>query len=196
VMSALVRSLAIMFVAVSARLLLRVLARPNRRGPQVPSILSFPVAQSDTAAALANPDAPNHAGQGVVRPQADAGARPRARLCGYADGCMSGAVALRLPGPAWQVMRLSRNRNWETRTDRLLERFWRECQEGRLEWPLGRRHVAAAGGPTISGHASHQNRTGCRHLVHAHADHVLSREERETTERELVAPMSSVDREV
>src|ERR1044071_3967237 len=30
----------------------------------------------------------------------------------YARGCLAGAVALPINGPGWQVMRLSRNRNW------------------------------------------------------------------------------------
>ena len=30
----------------------------------------------------------------------------------YAKGCMAGGMALPVDGPAWQVMRLSRNRNW------------------------------------------------------------------------------------
>jgi Penicillin-insensitive murein endopeptidase len=30
----------------------------------------------------------------------------------YARGCLSGGVALPISGPNWQVMRLSRNRNW------------------------------------------------------------------------------------
>ena len=30
----------------------------------------------------------------------------------YAKGCQAGAVALPVEGPAWQAMRLSRNRNW------------------------------------------------------------------------------------
>lgn len=30
----------------------------------------------------------------------------------YARGCMAGAEALPITGPTWQVMRLSRNRNW------------------------------------------------------------------------------------
>ncbi|MGV1015326.1 MAG: penicillin-insensitive murein endopeptidase, partial [Methyloceanibacter sp.] len=31
---------------------------------------------------------------------------------GYAKGCLAGGVPLSLNGPNWQVMRLSRNRNW------------------------------------------------------------------------------------
>ena len=30
----------------------------------------------------------------------------------YAKGCLAGAAALPVDGPAWQAMRLSRNRNW------------------------------------------------------------------------------------
>ena len=30
----------------------------------------------------------------------------------YSRGCLAGAVALPVIGPSWQVMRLSRNRNW------------------------------------------------------------------------------------
>src|SRR5262249_14285282 len=30
----------------------------------------------------------------------------------YAHGCLAGAEALPINGPTWQVMRLSRNRNW------------------------------------------------------------------------------------
>ena len=30
----------------------------------------------------------------------------------YSSGCLAGAVALPINGPTWQVMRLSRNRNW------------------------------------------------------------------------------------
>ena len=30
----------------------------------------------------------------------------------YARGCLAGGVALPINGPDWQVMRLSRNRNW------------------------------------------------------------------------------------
>src|SRR5262249_11772413 len=37
----------------------------------------------------------------------------QARTIGfYSKGCLAGAVALPINGPTWQVMRLSRNRNW------------------------------------------------------------------------------------
>jgi penicillin-insensitive murein endopeptidase len=42
----------------------------------------------------------------------------------YARGCLAGAVSLPINGPDWQVMRLSRNRNWgHPRLLDFLERF-------------------------------------------------------------------------
>src|SRR6185312_2568551 len=42
----------------------------------------------------------------------------------YTNGCITGAVALPITGPTWQVMRLSRNRNWgHPKMVSLLERF-------------------------------------------------------------------------
>ena len=35
-----------------------------------------------------------------------------ASIGSYAKGCLAGGVALPINGPDWQVMRLSRNRNW------------------------------------------------------------------------------------
>ena len=41
----------------------------------------------------------------------------KARAIGsYAKGCLAGAKAVPINGEAWQVMRLSRNRNWATPT--------------------------------------------------------------------------------
>ena len=33
----------------------------------------------------------------------------------YSKGCLAGAVALPINGETWQVMRVSRNRNWDIR---------------------------------------------------------------------------------
>jgi hypothetical protein len=47
----------------------------------------------------------------------------------YARGCLAGAVALPINGPDWQVMRLSRNRNWgHPRLLDFLERFAANAQ--------------------------------------------------------------------
>ena len=37
---------------------------------------------------------------------------PARSIGGYSDGCLAGATQLPNNGPSWQVMRLSRNRNW------------------------------------------------------------------------------------
>lgn len=75
----------------------------------------------------------------------------------YARGCLAGAVALPESGPNWQVMRLSRNRNWGHPA--LLEFVQRlSASARRLGWP--RLYIGdisqPRGGPMSSGHSSHQ----------------------------------------
>ena len=70
----------------------------------------------------------------------------------YARGCLSGGVALPISGPNWQVMRLSRNRNWgHPRMVSFLERFANDAR--RLDgWPglLIGDMAQPRGGPKIS----------------------------------------------
>ena len=75
----------------------------------------------------------------------------------YSKGCLSGAVALPINGATWQVMRLSRNRNWgHPNLVQFLERLaaqgpktgWRGLLVGDMSQPRG--------GPMLTGHASHQ----------------------------------------
>jgi penicillin-insensitive murein endopeptidase len=82
-----------------------------------------------------------------------------ARAIGYySHGCLSGAVPLPIDGPAWQEMRLSRNRNWgHPELIALIERFALDAQK--LDgWPglLMGDIAQPRGGPMSSGHASHQ----------------------------------------
>ncbi|HEY8194376.1 MAG TPA: penicillin-insensitive murein endopeptidase [Hyphomicrobium sp.] len=82
-----------------------------------------------------------------------------ARAIGYyAHGCLSGAVPLPIDGPAWQEMRLSRNRNWgHPELIALIERFAKDAQK--LDgWPglLVGDIAQPRGGPMLNGHASHQ----------------------------------------
>jgi penicillin-insensitive murein endopeptidase len=80
-----------------------------------------------------------------------------APLGGYAGGCLAGGGALPESGPAWQAMRLSRNRNWgHPALIAFLERLGREAQA--LGWPgiwVGDLSQPR-GGPMPSGHRSHQ----------------------------------------
>src|SRR5206468_1605314 len=76
----------------------------------------------------------------------------------YAKGCIAGAEALPLDGPAWRVMRPSRNRYYgHPKMISLLERLANEAKNqdgwnGLLVGDIGQ----PRGGPMPSGHASHQ----------------------------------------
>jgi penicillin-insensitive murein DD-endopeptidase len=101
----------------------------------------------------------------------------------YANGCLAGANALPIDGPAWQVMRLSRNRNWGHPTlIRFLERLaakvhkageWNGLLVGDMSQPRG--------GPMMSGHASHQVGLDADVWLTPMPDHQLTRVEREET---------------
>lgn len=76
----------------------------------------------------------------------------------YAKGCLAGGKALPIDGPAWQAMRLSRNRNWgHPEMIALVERLATESKKAG-EWPglLVGDLAQPRGGPMTSGHASHQ----------------------------------------
>ncbi|KPL52840.1 peptidase [Prosthecomicrobium hirschii] len=75
----------------------------------------------------------------------------------YARGCLAGGIAMPVNGPAWQVMRLSRNRNWgHPALIAYLERFAEAAR--RDGWPglLIGDMSQPRGGPMLTGHASHQ----------------------------------------
>lgn len=109
-------------------------------------------------AALANPDDPKIAAKelfGRKRTPAPLAARS---IGFYARGCLAGAKALPINGETWQVMRLSRNRNWaHPEMVDMLERLaakvpkvagWNGLLVGDMSQPRG--------GPMLTGHASHQ----------------------------------------
>jgi penicillin-insensitive murein endopeptidase len=76
----------------------------------------------------------------------------------YSAGCLAGGTALPISGPAWQVVRLSRNRNWgHPILIRFLENLALEVHNagiwnGLLISDMSQPH----GGPMSTGHASHQ----------------------------------------
>ena len=69
-------------------------------------------------------------------------ARPTKVIGEYTKGCIAGAVQMPITGDTWQVMRLSRNRNWgHPDMIALLKRLSVECAQGcRLARHPGRRH--------------------------------------------------------
>ena len=99
----------------------------------------------------------------------------------YARGCLAGAQALPIDGDAWQVMRLSRNRNWgHPKLIAFLERMSRANREAQI-WPglLVGDMSQPRGGPMITGHASHQVGLDADVWLTPMPDHRLSKAERE-----------------
>ncbi|MEZ5775060.1 MAG: penicillin-insensitive murein endopeptidase [Hyphomicrobiaceae bacterium] len=92
---------------------------------------------------------------GFVLGPAGAKAAP---IGGYARGCLSGGVALPINGAGYQVMRLSRNRNWgHPALIDFLTRFSAELKSEE-NWPglLIGDMSQPRGGPMLTGHKSHQ----------------------------------------
>ena len=105
------------------------------------------------SAAAAEPPAKELFGAAAV-PAPRAGA---AVIGGYARGCLAGGKALPVDGPAWQAMRLSRNRVWGH--PNLVAFVERLALGARAEgWPglLVGDMAQPRGGPMLTGHASHQ----------------------------------------
>ena len=99
----------------------------------------------------------------------------------YAKGCLAGADMLPFDGEAWQVMRLSRNRNWghpaltgflmRTASELRAAQVWPGFLVGDMSQPRG--------GPMLTGHASHQIGLDADIWQTPMPDRQLSRAERE-----------------
>src|SRR5499427_7467133 len=63
---------------------------------------------------LQNPGGPSTPAKELFARKSTPFLGPPRSIGGYFDGCLAGAVPLPITGPTWQVMRLSRNRNWGT----------------------------------------------------------------------------------
>ena len=99
----------------------------------------------------------------------------------YSRGCLAGAKAVPIDGPAWQVMRLSRNRNWgHPNLTAWVERFAHDAQslEGWSGLLVGDMSQPR-GGPMITGHASHQIGLDADIWLTPMPDRRLTRSERE-----------------
>jgi penicillin-insensitive murein endopeptidase len=107
---------------------------------------------------LANPESPTTPAKELFgREPSPAKMQPRA-IGFYAHGCLAGAMALPLNGDSWQVMRLSRNRNWgHPDLVKLVERLADKSRKV-AGWPglLVGDMSQPRGGPMITGHDSHQ----------------------------------------
>ena len=99
----------------------------------------------------------------------------------YAKGCIAGAEALPINGPTWQVMRLSRNRNWaHPEMVALLQRLSARVNRS-AGWPglLVGDMSQPRGGPMLTGHASHQSGLDADVWLTPMPNRHLSRNERE-----------------
>ncbi len=110
------------------------------------------------------------------------GAALRPRSIGwYAKGCLAGGEKLPATGPAWQSMRLSRNRQWgHPKMIKLVKRLAIESKK-HDGWPglLVGDISQPRGGPMITGHASHQVGLDADVWLTPMPDRVLTRIERE-----------------
>jgi penicillin-insensitive murein DD-endopeptidase len=106
----------------------------------------------------------------------------------YAQGCLAGARQLPANGNHWQVMRLSRNRNWAHPVT--LDYIVRlSAEASRLDgWPglLVGDISQPRGGPMLSGHASHQIGLDVDIWFRPSPQRRLSMSERETLNSESV----------
>ena len=98
----------------------------------------------------------------------------------YSKGCLAGGVAIPVDGPAWQVMRLSRNRRWghpdlvrviEDLSQKARRDGWNGLMVGDMSQPRG--------GPMLTGHASHQIGLDADIWFMPMPDHRLTYQERE-----------------
>jgi penicillin-insensitive murein DD-endopeptidase len=109
-------------------------------------------------APLAHPDDPETPARDLFARKLLPAAPPTDVIGTYSKGCIAGAEPMPINGDTWQVMRLSRNRNWgHPDLIALLKRLSVKAHRD-AGWPgilvgdIGQ----PRGGPALSGHASHQ----------------------------------------
>jgi penicillin-insensitive murein endopeptidase len=129
---------------------------------------------------LAHPDDPKTPAKELFGRKATPAPLQSRTIGFYSKGCLAGAEALPINGRTWQVMRLSRNRNWghphlvaflERLADQAPKTGWRGLLLGDMSQPRG--------GPMISGHASHQVGLDADIWLTPMPNHELTRLERE-----------------
>ena len=130
---------------------------------------------------LANPDNPSTPAKELFARKTEPAAMQPRTIGFYSNGCLAGGVALPVNGPAWQVMRLSRNRNWgHPELIALLEKLATKAR-AEVGWPglLVGDISQPRGGPMLTGHASHQVGLDADIWLTPMPDHELTRQERE-----------------
>jgi penicillin-insensitive murein endopeptidase len=130
---------------------------------------------------LANPNDPKIGARELFARKLLPAAMPTRVIGSYVKGCIAGAEQMPINGDGWQVMRLSRNRNWgHPDMIALLKRLSVKAHKD-AGWPgilvgdIGQ----PRGGPALSGHASHQLGLDADIWLTPMPDRMLSRQDRE-----------------
>jgi penicillin-insensitive murein DD-endopeptidase len=130
---------------------------------------------------LADPHDPKLAAKELFARKLLPSATPTRVIGSYIKGCIAGAAQMPITGDTWQVMRLSRNRNWgHPDLVALLKHLSVKARKD-AGWPgiLVGDMGQPRGGPALTGHASHQIGLDADIWLTPMPDHLLSREERE-----------------
>ena len=130
---------------------------------------------------LANPNDPKLGAKELFGRKIPPAAMPTRVVGFYAKGCIAGAQALPINGDTWQVMRLSRNRNWaHPDMVAMLKRLAANAHKD-AGWPgiLVGDMSQPRGGPMFTGHASHQVGLDADIWLTPMPNRQLSRNERE-----------------
>jgi penicillin-insensitive murein endopeptidase len=144
---------------------------------------------------LANPGDPKIAAKELFARKLLPTARPTQVIGAYNKGCIAGAAQMPITGDTWQVMRLSRNRNWgHPDLVALLKRLSVKAHKD-AGWPgiLVGDMGQPRGGPALSGHASHQIGLDADVWLTPMPDHLFSRQEREETSATMMVRDDRLD---
>jgi penicillin-insensitive murein endopeptidase len=129
---------------------------------------------------LANPSDPNIPAKELFGRKPEPAPMSARSIGKYSRGCLAGGMMLPVNGPTWQVMRLSRNRNWaHPNMIKVLERF--ASKVPKIGWPglLVGDLTQPRGGPMLTSHVSHQIGLDADVWFTPMPDHELTRQERE-----------------
>src|SRR3984893_4651745 len=144
---------------------------------------------------LANPNDPKLGAKELFGRKVLPAAMPTRVIGFYSTGGLPGAEALPITGDTWQVMRLSRNRNWgHPDLIALLERLSAKAHKD-AGWPgiLVGDMSQPRGGPMLTGHASHQVGLDADIWLTPMPNRRLSREEREETSAVMMVRPDRLD---
>ncbi|MBX9646406.1 MAG: penicillin-insensitive murein endopeptidase, partial [Xanthobacteraceae bacterium] len=143
---------------------------------------------------LADPSDPKLAAKEIFGRELTPAKLPARSIGFYAKGCLAGAEELPITGPSWQVMRLSRNRNWgNPQLIAFLEKL--AAKASKLGWPglLVGDMSQPRGGPMFTGHASHQVGLDADIWLTPMPSRLLSRNEREEMSATMVVRADRLD---